>query len=73
MNRVELLEALRTTGKAMRAAQNAYFAAAKSNSFKGNEYRDARKLERAYDDIDRRLDELDAGGPRQRSLFGEEP
>lgn len=66
MTRAELLEQIATVAREMRAAQSAYFAAARSNAFRGNELRTARQLEARLDGL---LAQLDAPEPAQRNLF----
>lgn len=49
MTRAELQEALTTRTREMRAAQKAYFAAARANRFRGDELATAQRLEREVD------------------------
>jgi len=73
MTRAELLEQIATVAREMRQAQRAYFAASRAGAFRGDELSTSKRLEREVDGLLVQLAELDAGGPRQRSLFGDEP
>lgn len=63
MSRADLLEVIASKSREVRTAQRVYFEASRTNSFKGNEFRTARRLE---GELDRLLEQLDAP---QRSLF----
>lgn len=66
MARADLLEAIATKAREVRAAQQAYFAASRAGAFRGAELDTSRRLER---ELDRLLEQLDAP---QGSLFGGE-
>lgn len=69
MTRAELQEALTSRTREMRAAQRAYFAAARTNRFRGDELATAQRLEREVDALLAQIAQLDAPEPAQRSLF----
>lgn len=64
MARADLLEAIASKSREVRAAQKAYFAASRAGAFRGAELDTSRRLER---ELDRLLEQLDAP---QGSLFG---
>jgi hypothetical protein len=66
MSRPDLLEALASKAREVRAAPKAYFAASRAGGFRGAELDTSRRLER---ELDRLLEQLDAP---QGSLFGGE-
>lgn len=72
MSRIDLLEQIAAKAAEVRAAQNAYFTASRTNSFRGDELATARRLERELDQLLAKLSGKPAAAPRQQSLFGEE-
>ena len=73
MTRADLLEQLATKTAEMRQAQKAYFAASRSNSFRGDELSTSKRLEREVDTLLRQLAGVTHEGPVQRGLFDEGP
>jgi len=72
MNRVELLEKIASKAAEVREAQRAYFAASRTNSFRGDELSTSKRLERELDKLLAQLEGKAAEEPRQGSLFGGE-
>lgn len=66
MNRLDQLEKIASKAAEVRAAQRAYFAASRTNSFRGDELSTSKRLER---ELDKLLAQLDAEDPMQGSLF----
>lgn len=72
MNRIDLLEKIAAKAAEVREAQKAYFAASRTNSFRGDELSTSKRLERELDQLLAQLSGALKAEPRQRSLFGEE-